>query len=387
MTPAKPLKVVLVSPAIDPANGWGNITLELCTELAKSADVTLLLPREATVPSNLPFKALPVLPDLALYPFNWSNLLHYGAAADLIARHAAQADLLHSLFSFPYCVPASLAAKKARKPFIMGVQGTYGVKPLHHPLNGFLLRSVYRQAAKVLCASHYTERRIREECPWVNSLVLPNGVNFERFQHSGDAVRLRRGFGQGPLVLGVGALKPRKGFQILIEAMALVRERVPAAHCVLVGEGPQRGPLEKLIAARGLQGQVLLAGEKTGQALVDHFQACDVYAHTPLNLDDEFEGFGIVYVEAGACGKPVVGSKSGGVETAVEDGKTGLLVPEGDALATADALIKLLSDKPLARRLGENGRDRARALDWSRYVERLLEVYRGALENGVIKHD
>ena len=141
-----------------------------------------------------------------------------------------------------------------------------------------------------------------------------------------------------------------------------------------------RKELERLIHSLNLDANVSLLGQVTGPLLVDYFHACDVYAHTPITTKDKFEGFGIVYLEAGACGKPVLASRSGGVETAVVDGKTGLLVPEGYVQATAAALVRLLSDKRLSSVLGENGRARARQLDWKAHARKLIGVYAQAIK-------
>ena len=105
------------------------------------------------------------------------------------------------------------------------------------------------------------------------------------------------------------------------------------------------------------------------------FANCAVFALTPRYLNHEFEGYGLVYLEAGLYKKPVVGSLSGGVPEAVIDGETGLLVPENDHRAAAVAIIKILKNSELAERLGEGGYRLAKERNWDSYIDKVIKIY------------
>jgi len=183
-------------------------------------------------------------------------------------------------------------------------------------------------------------------------------------------------------VLSVGALKPRKGYDVSIRAIAEVRKTIPTLRYVVIGDPSASeyvSHLQALVTALGLDDAVHFLGQVSDAELGDWYHHCDLFLLTPVQSKGAFEGFGLVYLEAGACGKPVVGSQSGGVPDAVIDGQTGLLVPEGDAEATANAIARVLSDLGLSKKLGRAGQKRARELSWEAYAQQLERVYQDVL--------
>ncbi len=172
-------------------------------------------------------------------------------------------------------------------------------------------------------------------------------------------VRRHYGLGYGFVVLSLGRLVARKGFDTLIEAVALLKQSGEEVMLFMAGDGPERKHLEHLARERGIAEHVRFAEAVADEELPTLYAACDVFAMTPRSIGPDVEGFGIVYLEAGLMGKPVIGSLSGGVPDAVAHDRTGLLVPPNDPSATADAIIRLKNDPALAARLGEAGRARA----------------------------
>lgn len=364
------MKITVVSSSIDPTNGWGNITYELCRQLSQSHELELYLPRNCELPDDCHYDIKPVLPP----PMLTARTPLFCRMLSSFMAIKPRGDVVHSLFAFPYAIPAAISATLHKKPLIVGMQGTYGIKPLSRQPDRSLLMWAYRRATMIHCASGYTKERLLGHADFGNkTVVIPNGVNYERFNK--DSVYPEDVFKSGGIILGVGALKPRKGFDVMIRAFKLVRDEIPDVKYVIIGEGPGRSELVGLAESLGVENGVHFLGERRGDDLVSAFHFCDVYAHTPVNINDEFEGFGIVYLEAGACGKPVVGSKSGGVPDAVIDNLTGLIVPENDVEATARALIKLLNDREWANRLGTNGKERAMELSWANIAKRYEHLY------------
>ena len=129
------------------------------------------------------------------------------------------------------------------------------------------------------------------------------------------------------LVVGVGRLVPRKGFDQTIRGWQDVVAQHPTAHLMIVGDGPQRPELQELIASAGLQKHITLTGPLSDADLLAAYRSADLFIMPNRTMPDgDTEGFGLVFLEANACGRAVIGGKAGGAVEAVRDGETGLLV-------------------------------------------------------------
>ena len=183
---------------------------------------------------------------------------------------------------------------------------------------------------------------------------------------------------RGPLLLCVGRLDPQKGHPYLIEAMHDVVARFPEARLLVVGAAQQGSEeyvaaLREQAAAPELVGKIVFAGERRDVPRL--MAACDVFVLASL-----WEGFGLVFAEAMAAGKPVVGTSVSAVPEVVADGETGLLVPPRDPRALAAALLRLLGDPEERRRMGRNGYARVRErFAAGRMVDETLAVYEAVL--------
>jgi phosphatidylinositol alpha-1,6-mannosyltransferase len=150
-----------------------------------------------------------------------------------------------------------------------------------------------------------------------------------------------------------------------------VLARIPDMQYAIVGDGPERARLEALARELGVERAVQFAGAVLD--VVPWYQACDVFVMMSRDREGEVEGFGIAFAEAGACGKPVIGGRSGGTAEAVLDGVTGILVDGERALA--ETIVNLLTDRETAARMGRVGRERAeRELSLAVAVQRLRSV-------------
>ncbi|HZP91128.1 MAG TPA: glycosyltransferase family 4 protein [Actinomycetota bacterium] len=247
-----------------------------------------------------------------------------------------------------------------------------------------LMRRATSRASRVaVMCSAFVARVVRTAVPrGVPVSVLYPGADLERFRPDlpTEEVRVRHGLADRPLVVCVSRLVPRKGQDVLIRAMAQVRRRVPDACLLIVGEGPYRGALERL-AAEAPPGSVVFAGQVSEEELPRYYAAADLFAmpcRTRLG-GLEVEGWGNVFIEAAACGRPVLAGDSGGAREALVDGVTGLLVDGSDVGAVADGLVSILADPELARRMGRAGRERVeRDYTWRRAAEQLAGWLREA---------
>ena len=134
-----------------------------------------------------------------------------------------------------------------------------------------------------------------------------------------------------------------------------------------------------MIQQLGLEDTVRFLGRVSQEELVRLYHWCDLFVLTPENVDGAFEGFGLVYLEANACGKPVIGTRGCGAEEPIADGYNGILVPQQDAGATAEAILKLLENSNLYATMRQNALERARQMSFESTVQRVCDVYRSIL--------
>jgi phosphatidylinositol alpha-1,6-mannosyltransferase len=227
---------------------------------------------------------------------------------------------------------------------------------------------VLRGAAQVIAAGRYpaveAERAADRALPLT---IVPPGVDLERFHPLDDATRraVRERLQltvDGPLVVGTSRLVPRKGFDVLIEAAARLVVAHPRLQVAIAGAGRDRRRLERLAARR--QAPVRFLGRVPDDVIAGLYGCADVFAMVCRSRWGglEQEGFGIVFLEAAACGVPQVAGHSGGAEDAVVDGETGLVVTRPTQPAeVAHALARLLDDPDLRTTLGDAARRRVEA--------------------------
>ncbi|MBD2093909.1 glycosyltransferase [Trichocoleus sp. FACHB-591] len=200
-------------------------------------------------------------------------------------------------------------------------------------------------AAKIISISQYTrDRLIDEQHLDTNQFsLLPVTFDTQRFQPASKPDYLLKRYNltsEQPIILTVARLSRAeryKGYDKILEALPTIRQTIPNIHYVLVGKGDDRARVEQLITQLGLQGYVTLTGFVPDQELCDHYNLCDVFA-----MPSKGEGFGIVYLEALACGKPTLGGNQDGAIDALCQGELGALVDPDDAVQIAQTIIQIL---------------------------------------------
>jgi glycosyltransferase involved in cell wall biosynthesis len=186
-----------------------------------------------------------------------------------------------------------------------------------------------------------------------------------------------------PTAAFVGRLVPEKGVDVLIQAFGRILRELPHAQLVIIGDGPERAHLERLIASMNLSGHVTLRGHLARADAERAVQGCWVQV-APSRWS---EPFGVVAIEAQMRGTAVIASRIGGFSETVEDGRTGVLVAPGDADALHDALLQLLRSRERAEALGQAGRERAVALfSERRIVDQLIGFYENVVDRHVNAH-
>ncbi len=240
-------------------------------------------------------------------------------------------------------------------------------------------RHIAQEADRIVCASRSEAETLARlyGVPWERMAVIPCGVDTHRFRPYPQA-EARRLLGlplDRPIALFVGRLEPVKGLDTLLRALALLP---PAVLLLVVGGDPRPHPrqerLRRLAQALGLAGRVAFRPAVPHHMLPLWYNAADLCI-----IPSRYETFGMVALEAMACGVPVIASRVGGLQETIIDGVTGLLVWPPRPEALAHSIASLLADEEARRRLGEEARRRAQAYDWESVASQVESLYRQLL--------
>jgi phosphatidylinositol alpha-1,6-mannosyltransferase len=282
------------------------------------------------------------------------------AAVDLARRYGCDSAVYGAAAPLGLLAPALRTAGVGHQ---LGITHGHETGWVAVPGGRGLMRRIATGLDVVTYISRYTRSRLE---PALGNRVrlaqLSPGVDVDAFSPAvdGGAVRRRYGLGDAPVVVCVSRLVPRKGQDVLVAGWHHVLARAPGARLLLVGGGPGEASLRRAVAERGLTGSVVLTGPVAPGQLPEHYAAGDVFAMPCRTRRGglDVEGLGMVYLEAAACGLPVVAGTSGGAPEAVRDGVTGSVV--GDPRSpevVAHAVAALLTDPDRARAMGRAGRE------------------------------
>jgi phosphatidylinositol alpha-1,6-mannosyltransferase len=223
-----------------------------------------------------------------------------------------------------------------------------------------------------LLARHYPS------CPRVHTIHL--GIDTKRFQPplSVDRAKAKIGLQGKRVILSLARLVKRKGQHLVIKSLARINDLDNIVY-VVAGKGSYEAALKELVKRLGLDHHVRFVGFVPEKDKVKYFQACDIYTMPSKSEESrgDVEGFGLTYLEANACGKPVIGGRQGGCLEAVADGESGLLVDPDSEEQMAAALTRLLCDSTLYQHLSQQGLKRAREVfSWQASCRRLETLYK-----------
>jgi phosphatidylinositol alpha-1,6-mannosyltransferase len=242
-----------------------------------------------------------------------------------------------------------------------------------------LLRDrIYFGADVVIGASDFAQCQLmRIGVPTERIRVIKPGVDWERFCPRPPSPELSRRFSLGDkrVLLTVSRLSPRKGHDLAIRAVAKIISEIPNLHYLIVGKGPEEIRLRELAGELGVTSHVSFVGYVPEEELSAYYNACDIFVMPNREENGDIEGFGIVFLEANAAGKPVVGGRSGGTYDSVLDRITGFLIDPNSVEELTATLRELLNSQCLRQQLGSAGLLRVRnEFSWSAGARRLREI-------------
>ena len=292
-----------------------------------------------------------------------------------VGRALRQAAAAHRATVAVFMAPAPLTplGPALGLPWAACAHGAELVLPARVPGLGQVYARALGRADRCYAVSSYTAAALRRLVGARTPVaLLRNGVDPARFHPGVDAteIRKRHDLGSDPVIVTVGRLVPRKGQDVLIDALPQVRATVPDTRRLVVGSGRDARRLQRRARRRRVDG-VVFAGRVPWDELPAYHRAGTVFAHPNRSrwAGLEQEGFGVVFLEAQACGVPVIAGRSGGSPEALDDGRTGLLVDGRDRAAVATALIELLDDDRRRARMASAARTWIeRSWSWDRIV-------------------
>jgi phosphatidylinositol alpha-1,6-mannosyltransferase len=244
-----------------------------------------------------------------------------------------------------------------------------------------MMRAVYRNAEVVFANSQSTRRMLVDVGMSADRVhVVYPGVDPARFHPDVDGSEIRRsiaGTDVPTVLLSVGRLQTRKGHDLAIKALAhLVQRGYRSLHYVIVGDGPERARLETLVDEYRVRDHVRFVGEVPAALLPRYYAASDIFLLPNRIEQTDLEGFGIVFLEAAAAGKPAIGGRSGGVSEALVHDVTGILVNGTDVEELVAAIERLTTSAPLRHALGAAARLRVmREFTWERAAESVAALH------------
>ena len=244
-----------------------------------------------------------------------------------------------------------------------------------------VMRFALRHADTVIANSGFTQHELLSMGVSAQRVVLINpGVDVERFRPGLPCDDLKQHIGLAPgekLILSVGRLSRRKGFDMVIRSLPELISQGIAVRYVLIGIGEDYDYLTNLSRELGVADSIHLLGHVSPEDLPRWYNACDVFAMPNREINGDTEGFGMVFVEAAACGKPVIGGRAGGTGSAIQDGITGLRVDGGSSEKVRMALAQILGDTNLALTLGRHSRVRTEnQFSWESVAEKTISSVR-----------
>lgn len=316
-----------------------------------------------------------------------------------VARRAVQIARVHATDTvwFGAAAPLALLAPTLRRRAGVGrvLASSHGHEVGWSMLPGArqALGHIGRNADVITTVSRYTRARVASAFGARAALeLLRPGIDTRRFRPDPGAraeLRRRHGLGGAPVITCVSRLVARKGQDLLIRALPLVRQRVAGTRLVLVGDGPDAVRLRALATANGVADDVVFVGAVPDADVAAHHAIGDVFA-LPCRTRGrglDVEGLGIALLEAAATGLPVVAGRSGGAPETVQEGRTGHVVDGRDRAALVEALVALLADPERAAAMGSAGRDwMGTDWRWDERAQRLVSLLgRGAGQAGCLR--
>jgi phosphatidylinositol alpha-1,6-mannosyltransferase len=283
-------------------------------------------------------------------------------AYSLSAAFKFKPDIIYTTHWKNAGVVAAIISIFFKIPHISAVNGTEINFPRSQRFNYKLFRFVVDRAQKIIALGSFQVNLLKKlDIDESKITVVSEGVDFSKFKDKNNdlinKLKEKYNIGTKKVLLTVGRLVPRKGHRNVILALKEIIKIYPEIVYIIIGRGPEQENLFKLVKNLKLEEYITFTGFISDEEMIAFYHLCDVFVMPNTIVDGDLEGFGIVFVEANACGKPVIGGKSGGTSDIIKDRLNGFLVDPENMDEIKDKILKLLKNDDLRNRMGQYGRN------------------------------
>jgi len=295
-----------------------------------------------------------------LYKFFWPRWIKaYFQAKKVITEYKIEQIIIS------HVIPMGYICLMLKLPYFVILHGYDIVLAKRSAWKRYWLKKILNKAKHIIVNSHFTKNEVLNTGIKENKITIinpcPNFIKMQINETERQIVKNELNLHHKKILISVGRLIPRKGFDKVIEALPKVIQQIPNVAYLIVGNGPDDKRIQKLAQDLGVLKNITIVKDVPDTNLPVYYSLGDVLIMPSRIINkSDVEGFGIVYLEANLLGKPVIAGKSGGIEDAVINNQTGLLVDPEDVNGIAIAIIKLLTDQNLANTLGIQGKKKGR---------------------------
>lgn len=357
------MRICIVVDNLNQATGWGRLAKKLGDNFsARGVEVGFITQTDA-------INKEPTL-HTRLRNFSWKRPFEIFRTAWNIRQFSRAYDTVLCFDANPYGVIMAFSLFGSGVPTVLYCLGTYSLLTDNF-IRNVCIRFAYAHADKVFVVSEFVKKQIEKSGLLLpHTFIIPVGVDPNFFYSVGV-----RPMVHGKYILGVGAIKHRKGFHVSIEAFNLVASEFPEMQYVIAGPSDHdvyAQSLEQRIKDLHLENRVLVLEQVSDDELRSLYSFAEFFLLTPVTEPNAIEGFGMVYLEAACCGIPAVGTIGTGAQEAIIHGETGLLAdPAPEAIA--DAIRHMLSDNNLRKKFANAAHVRSKSFNWEAITDQLLK--------------
>lgn len=364
------MKILLITNELSEKSGWGRYSVDLVASLVKNNHEVSIICQTKNL--NFDYSQHEILPSPLSFKKNyllcWLSLFKF-----INICKQFKPDVIHCIVE-SYSPSACLISFISRKEYIVTAHGSFAIKPFRNYVYSLIQEFVYKRAKNIVAVSNYTKKQILLKSPKLSNIVIINNGVSDYFlikaRNSKRAIK--------PIILSVGALKHRKGFHISISAFAEVANKFPDYVYYLIGDSSDIkyvDSLRNIISREHLEHRIKIISDVDDERLFEMYEQSKLFILTPVSDEYNFEGFGLVYLEANAFGIPVIGSLDNGGEDAINDGMNGFLSQKSSVSDVSKKISLVLSDNILYNSLSLNGKVYAEKMSWSNKVQEYIKLY------------
>lgn len=381
------MRIAYIVPSLEDTSGWGRWSNDFLRSIsAAGVKPVIWAPSQAKIfydALNPDWEVHFSLPQLFDYFQSREGVVNFFLSATKLIKsfkNAHNIQLVHSLDAHPWGLYGHFLSQKLSVPHILTTHGRYGYIAENRMMDRWLYHKVLGHASKMIAVSEVLKNSILDACDGNISkekvIAVQNPVDADSFLVKGELIKK---CDDVPTIVSVTRFVPVKDIETAVMAFKAVKEKIPDARYYIIGPGTGDNnyyfkKIKQLIDDESVEG-ISIVGKVSKEQLVSYYKKSSILLHTAMRMSDDYESSGLILLEAGLFGLPVVASRSGGIPEVVEHNVTGILAAERDVAGHADAMLRLLKDKELAKVFGENNKRRALERNWDNYICEQKRIY------------